>query len=116
MKSLIVLLAICTLGYGIDHWQELSTHRRATADSESQGLIIYGSKFYPACVQLENELNKRGIPYQKRDVSDEASFHELGDKMARVGKMGGRIAIPVAEINGVLFEGATIETISRKIH
>ncbi len=116
MKSLIVLLAICCLGYGIDHWQELSTHRRATADSESQGLIIYGAKSYPACVQLENELNKRGIPYQKRDVSEEAGLHELSDKMARVGKMGGRLAIPVAEIDGILYEGATIETISRKMH
>jgi glutaredoxin len=115
MKPLLLILAICSLGYAADHWDSLTGRRPVTADMESAGLVIYGMKSCPACVQLENELHRRGIPFQERKLDNEASMHELTDTLARVGKMGGSIPMPVADINGIIIEGATIEEVLRKL-
>jgi len=114
MKSLFVILAICTLGYAVDHWQELSNRHRVPV-VDPHGLIIYGTKSCGACVQLEHELDKRSIPYQKKDLADEANFHELTEKLVGVGKMGGSIAIPVAEIDGVLYQGTNINEVTKRL-
>ena len=116
MKSLIVLLAICALGYSIDHWQRLTNRFQSTAGPETHVVIVYGTKSSAAYVHLEGELEKRGIAYEKRDLTKDENLHELTDKRARLGKMGGNVAIPVAEIDGVLVEGATIEDVSRRLH
>src|SRR5262249_9711244 len=115
MKPLIVLLAICTLGYVADHWQELTQRHGAVATPGAHGLIVYGTKTCPVCVRLETELDKQGIPYQKRDLSNEADVRELTDKLMRVGRMGGRIGIPVAEVDGVLMEGASLAQITKRM-
>jgi hypothetical protein len=116
MKPLIVLLAICSVGYVVDHWQELTNRHQMMSVAEPRGLIIYGNKSSGACVLLEGELNKRGIAHQRKDLGNEANSHELTEKLARVGKMGGSIAIPVAEIDGVLIEGVSIEQITKRLH
>ncbi len=85
----------------------------ATADT--RGLILYSSKSLPACYLLETELKKRGIPFEKRDLSVEANSHQLTEDLARVGKMGGSIPMPVAEVDGVLIEGATLREIERRM-
>jgi glutaredoxin len=115
MKPLIVILAICSLGYAADHWQELANRHREMPVTDPHGLTIYGTKSCGPCIQLQRELEKRGIPYQKKDLDDQANFHELTDKLVRVGKMGGSIAIPVAEIDGVLYQGATIGQVTKKL-
>jgi len=115
MKPLIVILAICTLGYVVDHWQDLKERHTLVATADSHGLILYTSKALPACVRLEAELKKRGIAFQIRDVGDEANSRKLTEDLARVGKMGGSIPMPVAEIDGVLIEGATVREIERRM-
>ncbi len=115
MKSLFVLLAICALGYAIDHWQVLTNRYHGTSVAEGRGLVIYGTKSCAACVKLEGELKKRGIAYEQKDIGEEANMHELTEKLARVGKMGGSIAIPVAEIDGVLHEGVNINEVTRRL-
>jgi hypothetical protein len=117
MKPLIVLIAICTLGYTVDHWQEL-THRfnnGTEATGNAHELIIYENNSSSACVQLMGQLKKSGIAFEKRDLSKQANSNELTDKLARVGKMKGSIAIPVAELDGVLIEGATIYDITPRM-
>lgn len=114
MKQLIVILAICSLGYVFDHWQALA-ERHGMVSTNSHELIIYGIKSSPACIQLEGELKKLGIPFEKRDLGNSSASSELTDKLARVGKMGRNAPVPVAEIDGVLVEGATMEDISRRL-
>jgi len=115
MKPLLVILAICAAGYVTDHWQQLTVPHSSSATSAAHVLIIYGSKTCPACVRLEGALHQQGISYQKCDLAEDANFRELIGKLARVGKMGGRIAIPVAEVDGVLVEGASIEQITKRL-
>jgi len=115
MKPLIVILAICTLGYVADHWEQLKERHATEATTDAHGLIIYGSKSCPACVRLEGELDKQGIAYEKRDVNVAADFRELIGKLARVGKMGGPIPIPIADVDGVLLEGASVEQITKRL-
>lgn len=115
MKSLIVLLAVCSLGYVVDHWQELAQKHSLVASAEAPELIIYSSKADPACVRLEGALKKQGIRYVRRDMTVEANQLELTDKMVRVGKIKGSIQIPAADIDGVMYEGVTIEEIVHKM-
>jgi glutaredoxin len=84
--------------------------------AEPHVLIIYGTKSSAAYVYLEGELDKRGIAYEKRDLTKDENLRELTDKRARVGKIGGNIALPVAEIDGVLVEGATVEDVAHRMH
>lgn len=111
MKSLIVLLAVCSLGYAVDHWQELTQKHSVVASAEAPELILYSSKAEPACVRLEAELKRQGIPYQRRDMTVQSSQLELTDKLVRVGKIKGSIAMPAADIDGVIYEGVTVEEI-----
>ncbi|MEP6671066.1 MAG: hypothetical protein ABJF10_18040 [Chthoniobacter sp.] len=83
--------------------------------ADTHGLIIYSSKALPACVRLEAELKKRGIAFQIRDMGKEANSRKLTEDPARVGKMGGSIPMSVAEIDGVLVDGATIKEIERRM-
>lgn len=115
MKPLIVILAICTLGYVADHWQQLTGQRTVFATAGDPRLIIYGSKSCPACVRLEGALTRQGIAFQNRDLGDEANSRELGEKLARLGRPGGQIAIPVAEIDGVLIIGASLDQITKRM-
>jgi hypothetical protein len=115
MKPLVAIVAICAAGYALDHWQQLS-HRNPAPVEIPHGLTIYGTKSSEPCVQLQHELDKRGIPYNRKDVADQANFHDLTERFARVGKMGGSFAIPVAEIDGVLYENATIYQVTKKLH
>ena len=115
MKPLIVILAICTLGYVVDHWQELKERHGMVATAENHGLIIYTTKGYPASVILEGQLKKQGFAYEKRDLGKEYVAHELTEKLARVGKMSGSIPMPVVEIDGVLVEGASMKEIVRRM-
>jgi hypothetical protein len=115
MKPLIVLLAVCALGYGFDHWQALAERHGTVASNNSHELIIYGAKSSSACVQLEGELKKLGIPFENRDLSRSGVAQELNEKLARVGKMGGSVPMPVAEVDGVLVEGATVADISHRL-
>jgi len=115
MKPLIVIIAICTLGYVFDHWQALA-ERHGVVSTNSRELIIYGTKSSPACVQLEGALKKLGIPFEKRDLSNQSASAELTDKFARVGKIRSSAPLPVAEIDGVLVESATVEEIARRLH
>jgi hypothetical protein len=114
MKQLIVILAICTLGYVFDHWQALA-ERHGVVSTNSHELIIYGTKSSPASVQLEGELKKLGIPFEKRDVTNRSASAELTDKLVRVGKTSSA-PLPVAEIDGVLLEGASMEEVARRLH
>ncbi|EDY20477.1 hypothetical protein CfE428DRAFT_1674 [Chthoniobacter flavus Ellin428] len=116
MKSLIVLLAVCSLGYAVDHWQELAEKRSSVATVDAPELILYSSKAEPACVRLEAELKKQGIRYQRRDLTVNATRHELNDELARVGKRVDSVPMPVAEIGGVLYEGVTFEQIVHRLH
>jgi glutaredoxin len=116
MKPLIVLFAICTLGYVVDHWKELTERHSLVATSDAHGLIIYSSKTCPACIVLEADLKKRGIAYRKCDLADQANVREMTDKLARIGKMGGSIPMPVADIDGIMVEGASIKDIIRRMH
>ncbi|MDR3404404.1 MAG: hypothetical protein P4L99_18030 [Chthoniobacter sp.] len=115
MKPLIVILAICSLGYAVDHWQDLKERHSLAAAPDAPGLILYSSKAIPACVQLEAELKKRGISFQRRDMGDEANSRKLTEDLARVGKMGGSIPMPVAEVDGALIEGATLKEIQHRL-
>jgi len=115
MKSLIVLLAICAMGYGVDHWQEL-TNLHPTTGGDTHALVIYGTKSCEAYVRLEGQLAKRGIPYTKCDLSKDENYRALMDARARVGKVGGKISIPVADVDGVVLEGATFEQIAKLLH
>ena len=114
MKPLIVIIAICTLGYVFDHWEALA-ERYGTVSTNSHELIIYGNKASPVCIRLEGELKKRGIPFEKRDLGNPSASRELTEKMARVGKMGGNVQVPVAEVDGIIVEGASMEDISRRL-
>lgn len=115
MKPLIVILAICTLGYVFDHWQALA-ERHGMVSTNSHELIIYGTKSSPACVRLEGELKKLGIPFENRDLDNSSASRELTDKLVRVGKMKSSTSIPIAEIDGVMVESVTVEEISRRLH
>jgi hypothetical protein len=121
MKPLLTVLAICLLGYVIDHWRELAIRYHAfvpaAAVSAAQPplVTVYGSKSSSACVQLEHELEKRDISYVHKDLGTESNRTELQDKLFRIGK-GSHIAIPVAEIGGVLYENATISEVSKRLH
>ena len=115
MKPVIALLSICALGYAVDHWQELNSHR-APESANVHRLIIYGTKSCSPCIQLEKELNAQHIPFQKRDLADGSDSHELSEKLARIGKMGGSVPIPVADIDGVIVVGASIQEITRRMH
>ncbi len=116
MKPLIVIMAICSLDYVADHWQELRKRYTSVKATELPALIIYSSKAIPACIQLEADLKKRGIPFQIRDLSDEANARKLTEDLVRVGKMAGSIPMPVAQIDGALIEGATVKEIQRRLH
>ena len=114
MKPLIVIIAICTLGYVFDHWQALA-ERYGTVSTNSHELIIYGNKASPVCVRLEGELKKLGIPFEKRDLANPSASRELTEKLVRVGKLGGKFRVPVAEVDGIILEGASMEEISRRL-
>jgi hypothetical protein len=115
MRNLLGLLAICTAGYAVDHWAELTHQPVAAPAGPAHELILYGAKSSGAFVQLDRDLTKRGIVHEEKDLSDEANFRELTEKLARIGKVGGQIAIPVAEVDGVLMEDATLEKVSKKL-
>lgn len=115
MKPLIVIIAICTLGYVFDHWQALA-ERHGMVSTNSPELIVYGIKSSPDSVKLEGELKKLGIPFEKRDVNDPSASTELTDKLARVGKIRSSAPLPVADVNGVMIESATVEEITRRLH
>ena len=74
MKPLIVILAVCTLGYAADHWQEIKERHSLFATAEAPTLIVYGSKSSAACIRLEAELDKQGIAYQKRDTRQGSQY------------------------------------------
>jgi hypothetical protein len=114
MKQLIVILAICALGYVFDHWQALA-ERHGGVSTNSHELIVYGIKSSSASVQLEYELKKLGIPFENRDLSIPSASRELTEKMVRVGKAGRAPSLPAAEIDGVLVEGVSIEEIARRL-
>jgi hypothetical protein len=122
MKPLLTVLVICMLGYMVDHWRDLAARYHgmipaaAASSVEAHGLIIYGSKSSGACIQLEHELDKRHIAYEKKDLGSESNRTELQDKLLRIGKNGGNIAIPVAEIDGALYESVTIGEITKRVH
>jgi glutaredoxin len=122
MKPLLTVLVICALGYVVDHWRELALRYHGivpaavVSSAESPALVIYGSKSCGPCVQLEHELDKRHITYQKKDLGNDAIRTELQDKLLRIGKNGGSIAIPVVEIDGALYEGATIDEVTKRLH
>ncbi len=113
-KPLIVLLSICAVGYAVDHWDELSSRGEPLAGNP-HGLIVYSKKSSGACVKLENELKNRHIAYERRDLDKEANSQELSEKLARVGKMGGNVAIPVAEVDGVLYQDISIDKLAKKL-
>jgi hypothetical protein len=115
MKSVFVLLVICTLGFGIDHWQEIKEQRTLFVATPAPGMIIYGSKANPASVRLQAALTKQGIPFQKRDLDNEADSRELDEKMANLNRQGRHIVMPVAEIDGALIPGATYEQIIKRL-
>jgi glutaredoxin len=115
MKPLIVILAVCMLGYVANHWRQIKEQRTLFVTAEAPRLVIYGSKSYPACVRLESQLAKQGIAFQKRDLDDEATSRELAGKLARLGQPGGHIAMPVAEVDGVLIFGASFEQITKRL-
>jgi hypothetical protein len=121
MKPFLTVLMICALGYVVDHWRELAMRFHAAVPAvvetttQAPQVTIYGSKSSGACVQLEHELGKRGITYQHKDLGTEAIRTELQDKLFRIGKNGESIAIPVAEIDGVLYEGASIGEITKRL-
>lgn len=114
MKQLIVILAICALGYVFDHWQALA-ERHGVVSTSSHELIIYGTKSSPAYVQLENELKKLGVPFENRDLSNPSASRELTEKMVRVGKAGRTPSLPVAEIDGMVVESASVEEIAHRL-
>jgi len=114
-KPLIVLLSICAVGYAVDHWDELSSRGEPLAPPPPHGLVIYGKKSSSDCVQLENELKIRHIAYKKRDLDQEANSQELTEKLGRVGKMSGNVVIPVAEVDGVLYQGINIDKLVKKL-
>ena len=122
MKPFLTVFMICALGYVVDHWRQLSVRYHsiipaaALSTADAPALTIYGSKSSGACIQLEHELDKRHIAYQKKDLGSDANRTELQDKLLRIGKNGGNIAIPVAEIDGALYEAATINEITRRVH
>ena len=115
MKQLIVILAICTLGYVFDHWQALA-ERHGVVSTNSHELIVYGNKSSSASVQLEYELKKLGIPFENRDLSNPSASRELTEKLVRVGKTSSNVPLPVAEIDGVLVEGVSVEEIAHRLH
>ena len=116
MKPLILILGFCAVGYGIDHWQEI-THRRQNITAEiPHGLTLYSTKSSGPCVQLEQQLNERGIAYERKDLDEEANKTELQEKFERVGKMNCAITPPVAEIDGVLYPAVKVDVISKKLH
>lgn len=116
MKPLVVILAICTLGYAFDHWRALGERHGMVATNNSHELIIYGTKASSNCVRLEGELKKLGIPFENRDLDNPSVSQELTDKLARVGKMSSNAPLPVAELDGVMIEGVSVEEISRRLH
>jgi hypothetical protein len=122
MKPFLTVLLICALGYMVDHWRDLALRfhgivpTQVASAAQAPGLIIYGSKSSGACIQLEHELDKRHIAYQKKDLSSETNRTELQDKLLRIGKNGGNISIPVAEIDGAMYEAVTITEITKRVH
>lgn len=112
MRPAIVLLSICAIGYAADHWQDLSGRHTAGAQPTHE-VIIYGAKSSGPYVQLQYQLMKNDVVFQKRDVNDEANARELTEKMARIGHMNTNYRYPVADVDGVMVEGATVRDISR---
>lgn len=98
----------------MDHWDELQG-RAPVMPVTDNSLVIYGTKTFGPCVQLEGELTRGGISFEKRDLSKDDDMRELTEKLARVGKMSGHFSMPVAEVNGVLVEGASMGEITRRL-
>jgi hypothetical protein len=115
MRPAIVLLSICAIGYAADHWQDLSGRHNADAQPQHQ-LIIYGAKSSGPYIQLQYQLMKNDIVFQKRDVTDESTARELTEKMVRIGRVNTNFRYPVADVDGVMVEGATVRDITRHLH
>ena len=116
MERLVAILALCAGGYVFNHWDEFSGRQSTPEAFEPPApLVVYSSKTEPVCVQLEGELSRQHIPYERRDISKERDAKELTEKFARIGKMKSSFAMPVAEINGVMVEGVSINDIKRRL-
>ena len=116
MKFAFVLLAIAALGYALNHRQELGFSQDVSPMTGASRLIVYGKKSSPASLQLEAGLDRALIPYEKRDMDDPASASELTEKRVRLGKVGGQPVLPVADVDGVLIENASLPVILRRRH
>lgn len=117
MDRLFAILVVCAGGYVYNHWDEFSGKQPEIPEAFAQPapLVVYSSRTEPACVKLEGELTRQGIPFQRRDLSKELNARELTEKFARVGKMKESYAMPVAEINGFMVEAASINDIKRRL-
>jgi len=114
MRPAIALLSICAIGYAADHWQDLSRHTAGAQPTHQ--VTIYGAKSSGPFIQLQYQLMKVDIAFEKRDVTEEANARELTEKMARIGHMNTNYRYPVADVDGIMVEGATVHDISRRIH
>jgi hypothetical protein len=113
MRTAIVLLSICAIGYAADHWQDLSGRHITDAPPKHQ-ITIYGAKSSGPFVQLQYQLMRDDVVFQKRDVTEPASARELTEKMARIGHVNTNYRYPVADVDGVMLEGATEHDIVRR--
>lgn len=115
MKPLYVIAMICAAGYAIDHWHQIAKRHQQMVHVDAPRVILYGSRSSSTFVLLKRDLDQFGIAYEARDLSDEANFHEVNEKLARIGKMGNSIPLPIAEVDGVMLEGADYPAIAKKL-
>jgi len=114
MRSAIVRLSICAIGYSADHWQEISTGH--IPEPRNAHVILYGARSSGPYIQLKYELQRQDIPFESRDLSDDANIHELNEKLERIGKAVGSVNSPVADVDGVIVLKPTVRDITKRLH
>jgi glutaredoxin 3 len=63
-------------------------------------VIVYSTRYCGFCVRAEDLLKRRGIPYQKIDVTDDPEARAM-----LIERAGGRRTVPVIFIDGVPIGG-----------
>ncbi|MDJ0846801.1 MAG: glutaredoxin domain-containing protein [Myxococcota bacterium] len=76
----------------------------ATAGSGQPTVIVYYADWCPACRKAKAYLNRKGVPFQVRDVDNPAAKQELLRKT-------GRRSIPVIDVDGRILTGFSPQAI-----